>query len=95
MSANTLEKALWHLNVDRESKRAFKDDPTKFLARFHLTDKEREMILAFDVRALADSGVNTMLTMGFWLELEGSHNLNGYLVRMNAREPMVRARLHG
>jgi hypothetical protein len=40
------------------------------------------MLRAFDVRGLADHGVNVMLTMGFWVELEGSRDLSAYVARM-------------
>ena len=90
MSTNILEKVLWDLSVNRDAKQRFKDDPSKLLSRYHLTDVEREMVQNFDVRGLADAGVNTMLTQGFWLELEESHAIEGYLRRMNER-PLSKA----
>jgi hypothetical protein len=82
MSTNTLERVLWELSGSRESRSRFKDDPKKFLARFHLSDDERQMIEARDVHGLLKSGVNTMLTMGFWMELEGGSTLPEYLRRI-------------
>ena len=100
MSTNTLERVLYLLTVDRESKHAFRDDPAKFLSRFGLDQREREMVTALDVRGLADCGVNPMLTMGLWLEHEGSRNVDGYLVRMRAPQggafaPVGKGRAHG
>ena len=42
------------------------------------------MVLDFDVRGLADDGVNTMLTMGYWMQMEGSRDMDEYLFRMNS-----------
>lgn len=84
MSANVLEKVLWDLSVDRDSKNRFREDPDEFLGRYHLTDAERRMVREFDVRGLADAGVSTMLTMGYWMQLESSHDMGRYLARMTA-----------
>ncbi|MCU1458392.1 MAG: extradiol ring-cleavage dioxygenase [Actinomycetia bacterium] len=84
MSIYALEKALFDLNVDRPSKQRFRDDPVDFCSRYQLSDDERARVVAFDVRGLVDLGVNPMLTMGYWLELEGSRSLGGYIKRMRA-----------
>ena len=91
MSVNLLEKILWDLSVNSDAKSRFRDDPNKLLQRYNLTDRERQMILEFDVRGLADEGVNTMLTMGYWMQLQGSGDMGEYLSRMKsiARIPAV------
>lgn len=89
MSSNTIERVLWDLNVNRESRRRFLEDSAKFLSRYQLTEEERAMIRQFDVRGLTDRGVNTMLAMGFWMEVEGSSDIHEYLRRMNERPPAI------
>ena len=84
MSSNSVERVLWDLSVNRESRRRFLDDPARYLSRYQLTDEERAMIRRFDVQGLTDRGVSTMLAMSFWMELEGSSDLEEYLKRMNA-----------
>lgn len=83
MSTGRLEKLLYDLAIDRGTKERFRSDPAALLARLHLTDMERDMVLRFDVRGLADRGINVMLLMGYWMELEGSRDLRGYVARMN------------
>jgi Aromatic-ring-opening dioxygenase LigAB, LigA subunit len=84
MSVNTLERVLWELSVNRDSKRRFQEDSRAFLSRYQLTDHEAQMIGDFDVRGLADAGVSTMLTMGFWTEVHTSRSVTEYLERMKA-----------
>jgi hypothetical protein len=80
MSRNVLEKVLYDLSTSGANKKAFGAEPQKFLARYQLSDDERDLIVAYDVRALADLGVNTMLTWGFWLQ-SGRTNAD-YMKRM-------------
>ena len=82
MSRDVLEKLLHDLSTSRQSREAFAADADRFLARYRLSDAERALVRAYDVRALADLGVNTMLTWGFWLQA-GRRN-GDYLAAMNA-----------
>lgn len=68
MSRNSLEKVLYDLSTSGANKKMFAADPDKFLGRYQLEDAEKSLILNFEVRKLADLGVNTMLTWGFWLQ---------------------------
>ena len=68
MSRNTLEKVLYDLSASGANKKRFADDPEAFLGRYQLDDGERALIREYRVRELADLGVNTMLTWGFWLQ---------------------------
>jgi hypothetical protein len=79
MSRNVLERVLHQLSVDRSAKQRFREDAEGFLKRFALSDEERRMVLAFDVLALQNAGVNPMLTMGFWQELSPSRDMRAYL----------------
>lgn len=79
MSRNTLERALHQLCVERAAKERFRADAPAFLARFALSEAERAMVLAFDVKALQAHGVNPMLTMGFWQELAPRRGMQFYM----------------
>jgi protocatechuate 4,5-dioxygenase alpha chain len=68
MSRNSLEKVLYDLSTSGANKKAFATDPDKFLSRYQLTEEERAMVTGYKVREIADRGVNTMLTWGFWLQ---------------------------
>ena len=68
MSRNTLEKVLYDLSTSGANKKKFAEEPEKFLSRYQLAEAERALIRDYKVRELADLGVNTMLTWGFWLQ---------------------------
>lgn len=82
MSRNTVERALHQLCVDRSAKQRFKGDAAKFLAHFAMSDAERAMVLAFDVKGLQAYGVNSMLTMGFWQELSPQRDMQIYMAKL-------------
>jgi len=84
MSRNTLEKVLYDLSTSGAHKKKFSEDPNKFLSRYQLDDKERALIREYKVRELADLGVNTMLTWGFWLQAGKSNR--DYLKIMKREE---------
>lgn len=68
MSRDVLEKVLYDLSTSRQNKDGFTADPDKYLARYPINDAERCLVKTYAVRELADLGVNTMLTWGFWLQ---------------------------
>lgn len=68
MSRNSLEKVLYDLSTSGANKKAFAAEPEKFLSRYQLSEEERALITGYKVREIADLGVNTMLTWGFWLQ---------------------------
>lgn len=78
MKRDVLERILWSLSVDRFSKEKFKEDPHKFLSRFPVDDDDVEMILSFDVKKLQEMGVNSMLTMGYWIEMSPDKSMMTY-----------------
>ena len=84
MSRNTLEKVLYDLSTSGANKKKFAEDPDKFLSRYQLSDDERALIRDYRVRDLADLGVNTMLTWGFWLQAGKSNR--DYLKIMKREE---------
>lgn len=88
MSLDSLEKALWDLNVDRSAKERFRQDPLAFCSRYRVSSAEAQMVAEFDIAGLLGLGVNPMLTMGYWLELEGSRSLRGYVARARSSTPV-------
>ncbi len=84
MSRNSLEKVLYDLSTSGANKKMFAGDPTKFLSRYQLDDEEKAMVAGYKVREIADRGVNTMLTWGFWLQ-SGKEN-HDYLKVMKREE---------
>ncbi|MNF30807.1 Aromatic-ring-opening dioxygenase LigAB, LigA subunit [compost metagenome] len=86
MSRNVLERVLWQLSVERAAKERFRADAGKFLARFDLSEEERQMVVEFDVSALQRLGVNPMLTMGFWQELSPTRDMALYKERLGASD---------
>jgi hypothetical protein len=68
MSRDSLERVIYDLSTSGANKKAFAADPDKFLSRYQIDSDERALVKGYDVRALADRGVNSMLTWGFWLQ---------------------------
>ncbi|MCR8548853.1 hypothetical protein M4578_13525 [Salipiger sp. P9] len=83
MSRNVLEKVLYDLSTSGANKKKFAEDPDKYLSRYQLGAEERALITGYKVRELADMGVNTMLTWGFWLQAGKS---NGDYLKLMKRE---------
>jgi protocatechuate 4,5-dioxygenase alpha chain len=79
MSRHAVERALWLLSTDRSAKDKFREDPKRFLSRFQLTEEEESQITSFDVKAMQASGVNPMLTMGYWQEMSPTRNMRDYV----------------
>jgi protocatechuate 4,5-dioxygenase alpha chain len=84
MSRNTLEKVLYDLSTSGANKKKFAENSEKYLSRYQLAEDERALILNYKVRELADLGVNTMLTWGFWLQAGKSNR--DYLKIMKREE---------
>lgn len=83
MSRDTLEKLLYDLSTNGANRKLFVDDPAKLLGRYQISAEEAELVKAYDVRRLADLGVNTMLTWGFWLQ---SGRSNGQYLKTMKRQ---------
>lgn len=82
MSRDVLEKILYDLSTSRQNKEGFAADPDKYLARYPASAAERDLVKNYAVREMADMGVNTMLTWGFWLQ-SGRRN-SDYMAAMKA-----------
>ncbi len=83
MSRHVLEKVLYDLSTSGANKKIFAADPDKFLGRYQLDADEKDLIRDYKVRQLADLGVNTMLTWGFWLQ---AGKPNGEYMKIMKRE---------
>ncbi len=84
MSINAVEKVFWEFGNDPSRIETFRADPTQYLARYNLTPAETDMIAAVDLKALADAGVSTLLTMMVWPLLNGPEGMPFvYLEHMN------------
>jgi len=82
MSRNVLERVLHQLTVDRAAKQRFREDAAGYLQRFALSEAERAMLTGFDVLGLQQTGVNPMLTMGFWQELSPERDMRAYMRKL-------------
>lgn len=87
MTIGRLEKALYDLGVDRNAKTLFKEDPESFTDRYRLDDSEAAALTVFDVARLQQLGANPMLTMGFWMQLEPSHDMGAYIAALQTTHP--------
>ena len=85
MSHFTTERALWDITSGPVQMQAYMADPDAFLARYPLSDAERALITAKDVKGLSAMGNSDMLVMLFWVGVSGGFaSLGEYLGRMNA-----------
>lgn len=69
MSLYQLQKFLYQLNRDEDVRALYRDNPADALARYDLTDEEREAIESGDIGLLYVLGVNGQILMHFagWL----------------------------
>ncbi len=67
MSLYQLQKLMYEVNRSPERRDAYRHDRAVFLARFDLTDKEREAVTRLDVRTLYQLGVHPLLLRPFTL----------------------------
>jgi len=84
MSRNVIERVLHQLTIDRGAKQRFRSDASEYLARYSLTDTERQMMLDFDVAGLQAHGVNPMLTMAYWQELSRTRDMRQYMAALRS-----------
>jgi hypothetical protein len=67
VSLYQLQKLMYEVNRSPERREAYRDDPAAFLARFDLTDEEKEALARLDIRALYQRGVHPLLLRPFTL----------------------------
>ncbi|WP_372720194.1 hypothetical protein [Immundisolibacter sp.] len=84
MSLNAVEKVFWEFGTDPDRIAAFRADPDGYLAAYPLEPDERDMVKRVDLKALAERGVSTLLTMMVWPMLKGPEGMPfSYLEHMN------------
>lgn len=79
MSVYGIEQVLYDVSVKRDARARFKQDPRAFLTRYPVTETERLLIAEFRVGELLRCGASPLLTLGFWMEAEGSRSMASYL----------------
>jgi hypothetical protein len=84
MSVFGVEKALYDLSMSGKTRKAYVGDPDAFLAAYNISEAEARDIKAFQVANILALGVNPMLVMGFWLQLEPGHSIKQYLRAISA-----------
>jgi protocatechuate 4,5-dioxygenase alpha chain len=85
MSTNALEAFLYKLANDGAMREQFQESPHKVLARFPLTEAEREDVLTWNVRALVDRGCSALVTMWGFASLHGGDRcVPEYIRRMKS-----------
>ena len=65
MSVYALQKLLRDVNRIPERREAYFKSPAEFVQGYELTDREREALLGFDIRALYDMGVHGLILRPF------------------------------
>ena len=84
MSLNNVERVFWEFGNDPGRIARFNEDPDSYLAAYDLDAAERRAIRDVDLKALADSGVSTLLTLMVWPLLKGPEGMPfAYLEHMN------------
>lgn len=83
MSVFGVEKALYDLSMSGKTRKAYMADPAAFLAGYNIAEDEARDIQGFQVANLLALGINPMLVMGFWLQLEPGHSIKQYLRAIN------------
>lgn len=81
---NNVERVLWEFGNDPSRIERFNADAASYLADYALSEDERDALRRGDMKALADQGVNTLLTLMVWPMLKGPEGMPfSYLEHMN------------
>jgi hypothetical protein len=88
MSIHGVEKVLYDLSMSGKTRKTYVADPASFLASYNLSESETAEIMNFQVAGMLAKGVNSMLLMGYWMQLEPSHSIRNYLAAL--RQPAVK-----
>jgi protocatechuate 4,5-dioxygenase alpha chain len=83
MSSHAIEKALWQAVTNPADGDRLRGDAAAYLLEFRLTDEERDLVLGWDVKALAERRVNELLLMMAFSATHGMDQLPVYLGRIN------------
>lgn len=67
MSLYQLQKLMYEVNRSPERRETYRHDRAAFLARFDLTDEEKDAVTRLDIRTLYQRGVHPLLLRPFTL----------------------------
>lgn len=84
MSVFGIEQVLYDVSMKRRARESFRANPEQFLAAYPITDAERILITGFSMGELLRRGASPLLTLGFWMEVEGSRSMASYLHRVRS-----------
>lgn len=85
MSVHAVERVFWEFGNQPERVSRFNADPEGYLSDYNLTEEEKKNIEDINLKALADSGVSTLLTVMVWPMLKGPEGMPmSYLKHMAA-----------
>jgi len=83
VSTNALEKLLWTVASDPGEAQDLRSDVEAYLEKFRLDDKERALLMSWDVTALASRAVNPMLLMMAFTAVNGLDKVPVYMMQIN------------
>jgi serine/threonine protein kinase HipA of HipAB toxin-antitoxin module len=75
MSRYGIDSALWGVYTSAENARLLLSDPASYLARFPLSDTERDALAGQDYRALLQAGAHPFLMYKMALRINGGFSL--------------------
>ncbi len=83
MSVFGLENALWQASTNPKSGRRLREEGDTYLREFRVDERERELLLSWDVRALVERGVNPMVLMMANAAINGPAAAASYVEKIN------------
>ena len=84
MSVYGIENALWQASTNPKKAGRLRDDAEAYLEDFRIEERDRSMVLSWDVRALVDLGVNPMVVMMANAAVHGPEASMSYVQKVNA-----------
>ena len=97
MSVNTIERIFWEFGASRAKLTKFIESPDEYLAKYPLTEEEREMVRTMDVVALNAYGVSSMVSLPAFQAINGGNPLMlfEFLKHLNGGKMVNRMKLPG
>ena len=87
MSIHAVEKVFWEFGIDPARVGRYKADPDAYLNEYNLTEEERRNIKDINLKALADNGVSSILTLMVWPLIKGPEGMPmSYLKHMSGEQ---------
>lgn len=75
MSKYGLDAAMWHIYTSQDNARRFREDVDAYLAKFPLSEEEREALASEDRAALLELGAHPFLIYKMALRLAGGFSM--------------------